>query len=185
VPRLIYNTATTLNGFLATEDDSLEWLFAVPGGDSGGASIERFMAGVGVLVEGASTYEWVLRHEHLLDQPSRWHEFYGERPTWIFTHRDLPRVEGADIRFASGSVAESWPEIAAAAGDLDVWVVGGGELVGQFADAGLLDEIRLSVAPASLVAGKPLLPRDLGADRLELVSVERSGQFAELVYRVR
>ena len=59
-------------------------------------------------------------------------------------------------------------EIREAAGERDVWVVGGGDLAGQFADAGLLDEIRVSFAPATLPSGKPLLPRTLGADRLEL-----------------
>ena len=78
-----------------------------------------------------------------------------------------------------------WPEIHEAAGERDVWLVGGGDLVGQFADAGHLDEIRVSVAPVTLASGKPLLPRRLESDRLTLDSVHRSGQFAELVYSVR
>ncbi len=78
-----------------------------------------------------------------------------------------------------------WTEIAEAAGTGDIWLVGGGDLVGQFADAGHLDEIRVSVAPVTLESGKPLLPRRLESDRLELASVRKSGQFAELVYAVR
>jgi dihydrofolate reductase len=66
-----------------------------------------------------------------------------------------------------------------------VWVVGGGDLAGQFADAGLLDEIRVSIAPATLPSGKPLLPRRLGADRLELISARQAGAFAELTYRLK
>jgi dihydrofolate reductase len=93
-------------------------------------------------------------------------------------------VPGADIRFRSGAVSQVWPEIAAAAGDRDVWIVGGGDLAGQFADAGLLDEIRLSVAPATLGTGKPLLPRVLGPERLTLVDAKRAGQFVELIYSV-
>lgn len=182
--RTIFLTASTLNGFLADENDSLAWLFAVPGGDSGGAAFDRFLAGVGVLVQGASTYQWVLEHEDLVAHPEKWPAYYGERPTFVFTTRALPAVPGADIRFVSGSVAEHWDAIRDAAGDRDVWVVGGGDLAGQFLDAGHLDEIAVTFAPATVSAGKPLLPRNIGADRLALVEVAQRGPFAELRYRV-
>lgn len=182
--RTIFYTATTLNGYLADEQDSLEWLFAVPGGESGGDDFARFLDGIGVLVQGSTTYEWVLAHEDLIAHPEKWPDYYGDRPTWVFTTRALPAIDGADVRFAEGSVTDAWPAIRDASGDRDVWVVGGGDLVGQFADAGLLDELRISVAPATVVSGKPLLPRALGADRLHLESARQNGQFAELVYRV-
>lgn len=182
--RVIFYTATTLNGFLATDDDSLDWLFAVPGAAEAEAGIDGFLDGIGTLVQGSATYEWILAHEDFLAQPEKWQEYYGDRPTWVLTSRDLPGIPGADVRFASGSVADLWPEIRSAAGDRDVWVVGGGDLVGQFDDAGLLDEIRVSIAPATLPSGKPLLPRAIGPERLHLESVGRTGQFAELAYRV-
>jgi dihydrofolate reductase len=72
-----------------------------------------------------------------------------------------------------------------AAGEQNVWLAGGGDLVGQFADAGLLDEILLSVAPVTLGGGAPLLPRRLTSSRLELTDVVRQGQFVRLIYRVR
>lgn len=75
--------------------------------------------------------------------------------------------------------------MAEAAGDKNIWLVGGGDLVGQFADQGLLDEILVGIAPVTLGAGAPLLPRRLGASRLELVGLDRQGQFARLRYRVR
>lgn len=184
MPRVIFYTAATLNGFLADDDDSLEWLFAVPGADDASDDIAGFLDHVGVLVEGSTTYEWVVAHEDLVAHPEKWSAYYGDRPTWVFTTRSLPAVPGADIRFVSGAVAEHWPSIRDAAGDRDVWVVGGGDLVGQFADAGLLDEMTVSVAPVTLASGKPLLPRALGADRLRLDSVKRAGQFAELTYSV-
>jgi dihydrofolate reductase len=72
-----------------------------------------------------------------------------------------------------------------AAGGRNIWLVGGGDLVGQFADRQLLDEIRVGVAPVTLGTGAPLLPRRLTSSELELVEVGRYGQFARLVYRVR
>ena len=137
-----------------------------------------------MLVEGSTTYEWVLAHEDLLAHPERWHAIYGDKPTFVFTSRTLSVPEGADVRFVAGAVAEALPAIRAAAGEGDVWVVGGGELAGQFLDAGALDEIALSVAPAALTGGAPLLPRTVGAQRLTLVSATAVGQFARLVYAV-
>ncbi|MCR2785723.1 MULTISPECIES: dihydrofolate reductase family protein [unclassified Microbacterium] len=183
--RVIFYTATTLDGYLADEADSLDWLFAVPGGEGGDADFQTFLDGIGVLVQGSTTYQWVLDHEDLIAHPEKWPAFYGPRPTWVFTTRELTAVPGADVRFAAGPVTDYWSQIREAAGHLDVWVVGGGDLAGQFVDAGLLDEIRVSVAPATLGAGRPLLPRRFGADRLKLTDVRRNGQFAELTYAVR
>jgi dihydrofolate reductase len=181
----IYNTATTLDGFLATPDNSLDWLFEVPGADDAESSVVDFLSTIGVLAMGSTTYEWVHAHESLADHPERWHEWYADRPTWVFTHRELPVVEGADIRFTSGDVAQVHAEMVAAAGDRDVWLMGGGDLVGQFFDAGLLDRITATIAPATLGAGAPLLPRVIGSDRLTLTSAVQRGQFAELTYDVR
>ncbi|MDQ4212818.1 dihydrofolate reductase family protein [Microbacterium capsulatum] len=181
--RAIYYTAATLNGFLADEHDSLAWLLDIPQ-EEATADIADFMSGMGVLVEGSSTYEWVLREEDLLVHPGRWQAFYGDRPTFVFTSRSLPVVPGADIRFVSGPVADHWDDIVASAGGRDVWIVGGGDLAGQVADAGHLDEIVVTIAPATLRAGKPLLPRDLDHRRLELIGARQAGPFAELTYRL-
>ena len=181
--RAIFYTASTLNGFLADDADSLSWLLSIPQ-DAATADIAAFTEKVGVLVEGSSTYEWLLREEALLDHPERWQQFYGDRPTFVFTSRELPQVPGADIRFIRGPVSEHWTEIVAAAGDRDVWIVGGGDLAGQFADEGLLDEIVVTFAPATLRSGRPLLPRDLDHSRLELTGVRQAGPFAELTYRL-
>ncbi len=180
----IYFTATTLDGFLATPDNSLSWLFEVPGADDAESSIPDFMETVGPMAMGSTTYEWVVDHESLLDNPGRWTEWYGDKPTWVFTHRDLPVVEGANIQFTQAPVADVHAEMVAVAGDKDIWLMGGGDLVGQFADEGLLDKIVATVAPVTLGAGAPLLPRDIRSDRLTLESVKQSGQFAELIYAV-
>jgi dihydrofolate reductase len=180
----IYNTATTLDGYLADPDNSLAWLFEVSGADEAESTVVDFLAGVGAMAMGSTTYEWLLDHESLVDHPERWREWYADRPTWVFTHRDLPVVAGADIRFTQDEVPAVHAEMTAAAGGRDIWLVGGGDLVGQFADAGLLDRITATIAPVTLGGGAPLLPRDIRADRLRLVSVEQRGQFAELTYEL-
>lgn len=183
MPRTVFYTATTLNGFLADEHDSLDWLFAVPGSDDAEADIAPFLRTVRAMVMGAATYEWVLRHEEQ-QRPGMWAETYGSLPCFVATHRPLARPKGGDVRFFTGDIATAWPDIARTAGDGVVWLVGGGDLVGQFDDAGHLDEIRVSIAPALLRTGKPLLPRTIGPERLSLEDVRTAGQFAQLTYRV-
>lgn len=181
--KILFDTATTINGFIADERNSLAWLFAVPNGTTPDDGL--FPSNASVLVEGSTTYEWILAEEDILANPEKWKNFHGDRPTFVFTSRELPVPEGADIRFRSGSVAEVLDELRAAAGDGDIWVVGGGDLAGQFLDTGALDEIALSVAPVALTGGAPLFPRRIESDRLHLVSAAAVGQFARLVYAVR
>lgn len=180
--RIIFDTAFSLDGFIADTDGSLEWLFAAAGGTD--PDPDLLPSNAGALVEGATTYEWVLAAEDLLVRPERWRELYGDTPTFVFTTRALPIPAGADVTFVSGAVAAALPRIRASAGDRDIWVVGGGDLAGQFFDAGALDEIAVSVAPVTLGAGAPLLPRRIEAERLSLRSAHAAGPFARLVYDV-
>jgi dihydrofolate reductase len=180
-----YYTATTLDGYIADERNSLDWLFEVDRATTGEQTFDAFFAGVGAMAMGATTYEWVLEHDRLLDEPDKWRGYYGDTPCWVFAHRALPPIPGANVSFVEGDVGPVYEKMARAAEGRNIWLVGGGDLVGQFADRGLLDEILLGVAPVTLGRGAPLLPRRLTASRLELVEVARDGQFARLTYRVR
>lgn len=146
-----YLVASSLDGYIATEDHDLSWLLSMPGGDDEANPYTEFIKEVGAVAMGASTYEWILRHDE-----GPWPY---EQPSWVFTHRDLPRREGGDLRFTDAPVTEVHAEMTAAAGGKNIWLVGGGELVGQFLDADLLDEIIVSVTPVLLGRGAPLLPR--------------------------
>ena len=182
--RTVYYTATSLDGFIADADGSLQWLFDVPRAEEDAAdSWEEFIGAVGALVLGSTTYEWVVEHEGLLENPQRWKEFYDERPSWVLSSRDLPPLPGVDIRFASGDVRPVHAEALEAAAGKDVWVVGGGDLAGQLHDAGLLDRVVVSVAPVTLGAGAPLLPRRI--EGMHLVDVRQEGEMARLTYDVR
>jgi dihydrofolate reductase len=120
---------------------------------------------------GSTTYEWLLEH-------GNWPYTV---PARVFTHRDLPRVEGAPIEFTSADVASVHAELVEAAGGRNVWIVGGGDLAGQFADAGLLDEVIVYTAPVTLGAGAPLLPRRI---ELRLEELARNADFACARYSV-
>jgi dihydrofolate reductase len=168
-----YFTASSLDGFIATEEHSLDWLLSRDIDQDGPMSYQQFEKELGALAMGASTFEWVMRHEE-----GRWGY---TQPTWVFTHRDLDVPEGADVRLTQADVTAVHDEMTAAAGGGDLWVVGGGDLAGQFADAGLLDEVWVQYAPVTLGAGAPLLPRAL---ELELLEVARNRDFLCGRYRV-
>ncbi len=177
-----YYVASTLDGFIATETDSLDWLF--PLGSLEESSYPTFIAEVGALAMGSSTYEWILRNADSVaaETGSPWPY---TQPTWIFTNRVLPVIQGADIRFCKGSVADVFSEMRVAAKEKNIWVVGGGDLAGQFYDAGLLDELIVQVGSAILGKGKPLLPRRILSPVLRLTSVQQMGTgMVELRYEI-
>ncbi|MEV4637991.1 dihydrofolate reductase family protein [Actinoplanes sp. NPDC049548] len=177
-----YYTATSIDGFTADLDKSLEWLFEVDEGTDN--PFGAFFSNVGAFAMGATTYEWVLQNDNVVEEPENWHEMYGNVPCWVFTHRELPLVPDANIFMVSGDVRRVHQAMTVAAQGRNVWLAGGGDLVAEFADAGLLDEIILAVAPAILGAGTPLLPRHLTSRQLALTNVAQMGQFAYLTYAV-
>lgn len=174
--RVVYYTATTLDGFLADPDDSLAWLMRQDLDESGPQNYGAFITTVGALVMGSTTYEWVLAHLEKTGEP-----WYYQQPSWVMTTRELPVREGADVRFAQGDVADLYDELRAAADGKDIWAVGGGDLAGQLAEAGVLDEVIVSIAPVVLGAGRPLLPRRLD---LRLVETARNGAFVTARYEL-
>jgi dihydrofolate reductase len=181
--RTQYYTATSLDGFIATEDHSLEWLFQL--GDINDTGYPEFIANVGALAMGSSTYEWMLRHVVKPDAASGGGPWPYDQPTWVFSSRTLPGVPGVDVRFACGDVRPVHEAMREAAGTRNLWVVGGGDLVGQFHDAGLLDELIVQVGSVTLGSGRPLLPRRIAFPPMTLTQARRIGPgFAELRYDV-
>lgn len=175
--RAIYYTATSLDGFLATEDHSLDWLFPHDIDQSGPGGYESFITGVGAIVMGANTYVWLQQHGEA-EQPGG-DPWPYDVPAWVLTHRDLEPFPGKDIRFSSASVAGLLPELEAAAGDRDLWIVGGGGLAAQFAEIGRLDEVQVAIAPVTLGSGAPLLPAHV---ELRLESTARNRDFITATY---
>jgi dihydrofolate reductase len=176
-----YYTATSLDGFIADPDNSLDWLFTRKREEGGPLNYGDFIADVGALAMGSTTYEWILDHEFAGKAPAEWKWPY-EIPCWVFTHRQLPVVPDAPVEFTSEDVATVHEEMVSAAGDRNVWIVGGGDLAGQFADAGLLDEVIVMIAPVTLSGGAPLLPRRI---ELRLIELGRNGDFAAARYAVQ
>ncbi|AMV40265.1 dihydrofolate reductase family protein [Planctomyces sp. SH-PL62] len=179
--KTIYYTATSLDGYIADRRNSLDWLlqFGDPGSDH-----QEFLAGVGAIAMGGTTYQWLLDN-HIRpdsDAPQPWPY---EPPTWVFTSRSRAVVPDADVRFVSGDVGPVHRRMVEAAAGKNVWLLGGGELVGRFHDQGLLDEIVVQVAPVTLGGGAPLLPRTIAMPPLRLASLKLlDAGLAQLHYEV-
>jgi len=181
--KTIYYTAASLDGFLADEAHGLDWLFQF--GEAHDTGYHAFIKDVGALAMGAHTYEWLLRNHIKPGQPDAQPWPY-EQPTWVFSRRQLPTLPGANMHFVQGDVRPVHAAMAQAAGGKNIWLVGGGELAGCFLDAGLLDEILVTVASVTLGRGFPLLPRRQVAKPLQLLRVQQFGaDFVQLNYRIQ
>ena len=192
--RVIYYTASSLDGFLADPDHSLAWLFAQQHAEPEDPNLrmDTLPGRTAALVMGSSTYQFIRDEasDAVSDAGSDVPWPYPQ-PTWVFSHREQEPINGADLRFTSGDVVEVVEEIEAvveanasddgADPDAVLWVVGGGDLAGQFIDAGLLDEVIISYAPVTLGEGAPLLPRRC---QLSLVNMETAGDFISARFTV-
>jgi len=193
VSKTQYYCAASLDGYIAEADDSLAWLLDYEGNYEGdgvepgplgeGGGYERFYEGVGALISGATTYEFVL--DHLADD-GEWP--YRGKPYWVLSSRELlvPKGEEIDVRIVDAKVADLYDQLLTAAGERNLWIVGGGNVASQFADEGLLDEVLVTVVPVVLGAGKPLFDHRLSGGAMQLMGtrVFDTGM-VELHYEIR
>lgn len=182
-PQTVYYAAVSLDGYIAEPEEKLTWLMSFEGQDFDGPGVKpmkedypAFMEGVGSLSMGSKTYDFIV--------DEKW--TYGDTPTWVYTSRDLPRIEGATtLEFVSGDVAELHGEMLAAAGGKDLWVIGGGDLASQYVAAGLLDTVLLTVVPVWLGAGLPLFAEPLPKPLRLLDAHPFDSGMARLAYEVQ
>jgi dihydrofolate reductase len=146
----VYFTASSLDGYIVDEKDSLDWLTSREVDADGPFGYEAFIKSVGALAMGSATYEWVVNNH-----PGDW---MYEQPSWVLTHRPQIIVAGHPVQTFGGDVTELHSKLVSAAAGKDVWVVGGGDVAAQFVAAELIDEMIVSYAPCSLGGGSRVLP---------------------------
>ena len=161
--RTAYYVAMSLDGRIAGPEHDLSFLQTLAGGPEG-YGYDEFIAGIDGLVVGASSWDF------MKDYP--W--TYGDRPVWVLTHREeVPAVEGAELHVFSGEVVDLVSELEEA-GLQRVWVIGGGNVVGQFLAADRLDELIVTLAPTFVGRGPSLADGEFPLRRFHLVRVERA-----------
>lgn len=173
--KTIYFVAASLDGFIADQNDSLEWLFK--NGPADISFIDEFVETIGAIAMGSSTYKWLLENTK-----GPWPY---KVPCLVFTHQKLGVMEGADVRFVTGSVSAHHRELKALARGKNIWVMGGGDLAGQFYDHGLIDEMHIQTVAVFLNEGKKLFARKTeNAFKVKEIR-PRGDTCVEVVYAVR
>jgi dihydrofolate reductase len=169
---VILYIAASLDGYIATEEESLDWLFSVQGeGDNGYTS---FFDTVDTVLMGRKTYDWIMRTEQ-----GRFP--YPGRECYVFS-RSRTGSDGF-VTYVGGDVAAFTAALKHREGK-KIWMIGGGEALLDVLRAGLIDEIVVNIAPRLLGRGIPLFPKgDYGCD-LSLIGIKQYGQFAELHYSI-
>ncbi|QXQ11683.1 dihydrofolate reductase family protein [Paeniglutamicibacter sp. Y32M11] len=175
--RFRYFVAASTDGYIADENERLDWLMEFDGFEGQAESYDEFMNDIGAIAMGADTYSWMRT-----EMGDKWP--YPGLPTWVYTHRELAPIPGADLTFVRGDVTEWAQDIARSAKGKDVWVVGGGSLAGQFVDEGLLDEVLLYSIPVLLGGGRPLVAMRGQAKLTPTYTREYAGGIRETRYTV-
>ena len=116
--KVIYYVASSLDGYIATEDHNLDWLLTF-GFEAFQRHFDQFRGGIGSLVMGSATYEWVRRQE-----PDSWE--YGALPCRVLTSRTLQAPPDSGVRFVSGDIGQICTDALEDAAGRNVWLVGGG-----------------------------------------------------------
>ncbi|KAA0964892.1 dihydrofolate reductase [Sporosarcina sp. ANT_H38] len=170
--KLVLFTAVSLDGYIATKSDTLDWLFKVEGeGDNG---YSEFYETVDTILLGRRTYDWI--SENMTgDFP------YKNKECYVFSRST--NEDGNDVKFVSDEVVEFTNKLKNQEGK-NIWIVGGGELLHSFIKGNLVDELILTVAPTLIGNGIPLFKEGDFNLELSLKGIKRFNQFVELHYEV-
>ncbi len=162
--------AASLDGYIATKEDGLEWLFTTKGeGDNGYA---EFYDTIDTIILGRRTYDWILDKEG--------ENFpYQNKQCYVFSNSLYGRDN--NVEFVNGNIAGLITALKKQEGK-NIWIVGGGELLHDFIEQRLVDEWIITIAPTVLGDGIPLFKNTGFETRLVLKDIRRSNQFVELHY---
>jgi dihydrofolate reductase len=160
--KIIVNLATSTDGFIARPDGNIDWLTRRPDPE-GFYGMDTFMQSVDVYLLGRKTYEVSLQLGEKFDSNVRYYVFSKQRPP-----SSLPKR----VELVSGNVVAFAKRLQQAPGK-NIWLMGGGEIIASFLDAGLIDEFIISVVPVFIGEGIPLIaPRHRDVE-LTLNSVQQ------------
>lgn len=169
MPEVVLFIATSLDGYIASPDGTVDWLF-----HDADYGYTEFMASVDAVVMGRKTWEQARTFE---DVP------FAGKQVFVFSRLQCDSSDDR-IRFVQEDPSTTIPEIQVSV-QKDIWLVGGGDLIQQFIDNNLINEFRIFVHPIILGEGIPLFPRQSGRTDL---SFESSQSFpsglVELRYRL-
>lgn len=171
--KILGYVATSLDGFIATTDQSLEWLFNRGDMELGEHDYSLFIKRIRTVVMGRTTYDW------LVQDPSPW--AYGDQRVIVVTSSPIPDPKGP---LETRSDVDALIAELRALDDGDVWMLGGGRLQMAFMERGALDELEIYVISSIIGGGHPLFPATgFKASPVLLSAQSLGGGCARLHYR--
>ena len=163
--RIVGYIATSLDGFIADENEGLEWLYSAEA-DLGEHHYDRFIQTIRTTVMGRTTYEWLVKQ----NVPFTYSEDGRRAIVVTSTPIDNP-IGPLEIRSDIDDLIAELRRL----DDGNVWMLGGGRLQMAFIERGALDEIEIYVASAIVGGGYPLFPATGFSSRLKLLSAKSLG----------
>ncbi len=173
---------SSLDGYIARKDNSISWFETSDNYEKGVTVTQEeaaeFLKKIDCYIMGSRTYELALE----LSKSYGW--VYGDIPTIVLTHRDMP-VERQNVEIYSGDLEKLVNE-KLKPNYKNVWLVGGAELAKDFIRLNLADEIRQSILPIILGDGTPFFDQ-IGQEKalhLSNVTAYKNGM-VELCYEIK
>lgn len=159
--KIIVHIATSADGYIARDDGDLEWLTSRPKPE-GFYGMGAFMKTVDTHLLGRKTY----------DAGRRLGGTFDRGRYVVFSRHERPADAPPQVEFVSGDIGAFVTRLREQPGK-DIWLMGGGDLIASFLDAGLIDEFVISVVPVFIGSGIPLIAPRHRHMPLNLRSVER------------
>lgn len=170
--KLVLYIASSLDGYIATNEHNLDWLFSIDGeGDNG---YSRFYDTIDTILIGRITYDWIIEHEN-----GRFP--YQGKECYVFSK--TKKEDNEHVTFIDKNIVQFLQDLKNKNGK-NIWFVGGGELLSTFIKEKLVDEIIINIAPTLLGKGIPLFKNNDFQTSLTLKNINRFNQFVELSYEV-
>src|SRR5262245_36513873 len=144
--KIIVHIATSADGYVARSDGNLDWLTERPA-PKGFYGLPEFERSIDVKILGRKTFDWSLQMGA---------RFGASAAHCVFSRHPPPAAVPAGVHFVTESIGAFAERLRRQAGK-NVWLMGGGEIIGSFLDEGAIDEFVISVVPTFIGEGRPLL----------------------------
>lgn len=170
--KVVLYIAMSLDGYIARPDGAVDWLASVEG-DGGDNGYAKFYDSVGTVIMGRLTYEEVLKLSDVFP--------YQGKPCYILSRSE--QLPSPHVIFTDENISELISRVKPSS-EGDIWLVGGGQMVGAFLEKNILDKIQVAIIPTVIGEGIPLFPPGMVETSLKMTGVETLGQIVSIHYDV-
>jgi dihydrofolate reductase len=159
--KIIVNIATSADGYIARSDGNLDWLTTRPA-PKGFYGLPKFSRSIGAKILGRKTFDLSVKMGA---------SFSANNMHYVFSRRPPPASVPAGVQFVKESIRAFAERLRKQAGK-NIWMMGGGEIIGSFLDEDAIDEFIISVLPTFIGEGIPLIARGHREVPLRLLTLQ-------------